>query len=495
MIITESYKPSTQVLSKQSEGAAKQKTQTKPRQAAQPAYQVDISPTGKRTEAKTRLEKMFNNIASSATLTCTNWTDEQKKEFASILEAAGQSGVEETIDEDAPKNDEGALTICEEGSLSLYSSCTAGICELKDIIDTSYGDGALLFYIDAERELENTGLVNPLHKEYQTVMDKYFTAASAVDQGGANTFRQLNLEFAGVAFAADEKDSSGKAAEEIAKGKYTWNEYNTAKGYASQLQQKAGVYVRAGDFDYPAQFGNYDYSFSYTYNGTIATAGIKQLDLMASHREAESVWIKAAQGDYKNSREVVDALKNGGFDEAAKGYEKMLSAYAKGKGCTIEDIMQSEFNQNCSSLWEAAVGADKFKEMQAQYGNNKSFTYSASELDNAYRDGQTEAAMIRDASGARDPELWYVTADGQAHDADGIKNTKRARTEAIMPTPTNQLIIALQKELKDLRKQQESLKSGEIDKEKREARTQTINTRIQTIQMEISSYLATMNKK
>ena len=147
MIITESYKPSTQVLSKQSEGAAKQKTQTKPRQAAQPAYQVDISPTGKRTEAKTRLEKMFNNIASSATLTCTNWTDEQKKEFASILEAAGQSGVEETIDEDAPKNDEGALTICEEGSLSLYSSCTAGICELKDIIDTSYGDGALLFYI------------------------------------------------------------------------------------------------------------------------------------------------------------------------------------------------------------------------------------------------------------------------------------------------------------------------------------------------------------
>ena len=122
-------------------------------------------------------------------------------------------------------------------------------------------------------------------------------------------------------------------------------------------------------------------------------------------------------------------------------------------------------------------------------------TYSASELDNAYRDGQTEAAMIRDASGARDPELWYVTADGQAHDADGIKNTKRARTEAIMPTPTNQLIIALQKELKDLRKQQESLKSGEIDKEKREARTQTINTRIQTIQMEISSYLATMNKK
>lgn len=495
MIITERYTPSTQALSPQSEGTAKQKTRTESKQPAQPAYQVDISSTGKSTQTKTHREEMLDKIARHATLTCPNWTDEQKKAFASILEAAGPSGTAEAIDEDPPKNDEGALTICEEGSLSLYSSSTAGICELKDIIDTSYGDGALLFYIDAERELENTGLVNPLHKEYQTVMDKYFTAASAVDQGGANTFKQLNLEFAGVAFAADEKDSSGKAAQEIAKGKYTWNEYNMAKNYASQLQQKAGVYVRAGDFDYPAQFGNYDYSFSYTYNGTIATAGIKQLDLMANHREAESIWIKAARGGYKNSRELTDALKNGGFTEAAKGYEKMLSGYAKDKDCTIEDIMQSEFNQNCSSLWEAAVGSDKFKEMQAKYGHNRHFTYSARELDNAYRDGQKEAAMIRDAGGARDPELWSVTADGQAHDADGIKNTRRAKTEAIMPTSTNKPIIALQRELKDLRKQLGSLKSGEMDKAQEENLTQKLNTRIQTIQLEISSYLETMGKE
>ena len=494
MIITEGYKPSTQVLSAQNEGAAKQKTQTEEKPAEQPAYQVDISSAGEHAQAKTRREEMLDKIARHATLTCPNWTDEQKKAFASILEAAGPSGTAETIDEDTPKNDEGALTICEEGSFSLYSSSTAGICELKDIIDTSYGDGALLFYIDAERELENTGLVNPLHKEYQTVMDKYFTAASAVDQGGVNTFRQLNLEFAGVAFAADEKDSSGKAAQEIAKGKYTWNEYNTAKNYASQLQQKAGVYVRAGDFDYPAQFGNYDYSFSYTYNGTIATAGIKQLDLMANHREAESVWIKAARGGYKNSREVVDALKNSGFAEAAKGYEKMLSAYAKGKDCTIDDIMQSEFNQNCSSLWEAAVGADKFKEMQAKYGNNRPFTYSARELDNAYRDGQEEGTMICDAGGARDPELWVETDDGQVYDADGIKNTKRARTEAIIPTSTNGPIVALQKELKDLRKQLESLKSGGMNKSQK-ALAQKLNDRIKTIQIEISSYLKIMDNK
>ena len=475
MIITERYKPVTQVLSKQSESAAKQKAQTKPQQAAQPAYQVDISPTSERAQAETRLAKMFNNIAEQTTLTFTNWTDEQKKAFASILEAAGESGVDKPFNIDDFKN--------------------TGVLDTTEAKPVLFkGDEILSLDIIFEQNLENSGAANPLYDAYQAVMDKYFTAASAVDQGRGNTFRQLNLEFAGVAFAADEKDSSGKAAQEIAKGKYTWNEYNTAKNYASQLQQKAGVYVRAGDFDYPAQFGNYDYSFSYTYNGTIATAGIKQLDLMANHREAESVWIKAAQGDYKNSREVVDALKNSGFAEAAKGYEKMLSSYAKVKDCTIEDIMQSEFNQNCSSLWEAAVGADKFKEMQAKYGNNRPFTYSARELDNAYRDGQEEGTMICDAGGARDPELWVETDDGQVYDADGIKNTKRARTEAIIPTSTNGPIVALQKELKDLRKQLESLKSGGMNKSQK-ALAQKLNDRIKTIQIEISSYLKIMDNK
>ena len=126
-----------------------------------------------------------------------------------------------------------------------------------------------------------------------------------------NTFKQLNLEFAGVAFSANEKYSSNDAAKQIAKGEYTWYEYTQARGYASQLQNKAGVYV---------QVGNYESSISYTYNGTIANVGIKQLDFMASHQEAESVWTKAMQGGYKNARELTDALKDGGFDDAAKQY-------------------------------------------------------------------------------------------------------------------------------------------------------------------------------
>ena len=133
--------------------------------------------------------------------------------------------------------------------------------------------------------------------------------------------------------------------------------------------------------------------------------------------------------------------------------------------------------------------------MQAQYSNNSHFTYSASDLDNAYRDGQKEATMIHSAASARAASIWFVTDDGQAYDVDGIKNTKRARTEAIMPTSSNQPIITLQKELKDLRKQLESLKSGETDQSQGKAQEQTLNTRIQTIQLQISSYLKNVNRK
>ena len=472
MIITESYKPSTQVLSAQNNGTAKPKTQAADKQSVQPAYQVEISPAGESAQAEDRLEKIFHNSAAHATLTLTDWTDDQKKAFASILKAAGKSDVDNPLCIDDFKMTD-ALEIVDIDKL--------------DTIDLFKGDGILWADITLEQKLENSGVFNPLHKEYQTVMDKYFTAASAVEQGGVSTFKQLNLEFAGVAFSANEKDRYNDAAKQIAKGEYTWNEYSQAKGYASQLQNKAGVYVQVGD---------YDSGLSYTYNGTIASVGVKQLDFMASHQEAESVWTKAMQGGYKNARELTDALKDGGFDDAAKGYEKMLNAHTEGKNWTIDDdIMQSEFTQECGNLWEAAVGSDKFKEMQAQYSNNSHFTYSASDLDNAYRDGQKESTMIHAAHGARNPSLWYVTDDGQVHDADGIKNTKRARTEAIMPTSSNQPIIALQKELKELRKQLESLKSGETDQSQGKAQEQTLNTRIQTIQLQISSYLKNINRK
>lgn len=469
LIITKSYKTSTQVLPAQNDGTAKQKNTMENKQSVQPAYQVDISPTGKRAQDEDRLKKMFNNIADQTTLTFTDWTDEQKKEFASILKAAGKSVVD-----NPPCIDDFEITDALE------------IVEPEIVDHFRGGDGLLAFDISAERLLENTGLANPLSKEYQSVMDKYFTAASTVDQGGVNTFKQLNLEFAGVAFSANEKYSSNKATQQIAKGEYTWKEYSQAKGYASQLQNKAGVYV---------QIGNYDSSLSYTYNGTIATVGIKQLDFMASHQEAESVWTKAMQGNYKNARELTDALKDGGFDDAAKGYEKMLSAHTEGKKWTIDNIMQSDFTQECGNIWDVAVGSDKFKEMRAQYSKNEHFTYSAGELDNAYRDGQKEATMIHSAASARATSIWFVADDGRTYDADGIKNTKRARTEAIMPTSSNQPIITLQKELKDLRKQLEALKSGETDKAQGEAKAQILNIRIQTIQLQISSYLETMNKK
>ena len=157
MIITESYKPSTQVLSAQNNGTAKQKTQAADKQSVQPAYQVDISPAGERAQAENRLEKMFHNSTAQATLTLTDWTDEQKKAFASILKAAGKSDVDNPLCIDDFKMTD-ALEIVDIDKL--------------DTIDLFKGDGILWADITLEQKLENSGVFNPLHKEYQTVMDK-----------------------------------------------------------------------------------------------------------------------------------------------------------------------------------------------------------------------------------------------------------------------------------------------------------------------------------
>ena len=80
------------------------------------------------------------------------------------------------------------------------------------------GENSLWADIIGERELQATGLVNPLHEKSQLVMDKYFQAASAVEQGGASTFRKLNLEFASVAYVANRQDRDYLADKDIAKG-------------------------------------------------------------------------------------------------------------------------------------------------------------------------------------------------------------------------------------------------------------------------------------
>ena len=440
------------------QAAAGKKEQTPNVQGAQPAYQVDISSEGESAQVTARIQKMLHNIASQTKDVFVNWTSEQKAAFNQAVDASNKKFAGQTTTEN-----EGALVVC----------------DLKDPADFFQGEGALWLDITAERSLEKTGLVNPLHEKSQAVMDKYFTAAAAVEKGGTDTFKRLNLEFAGVAFSANEKSNAANAAQEIAKGKYTWDEYNQAHSYAAELQNKAGVYVQA-------QAGGDEGSLSYSYNGTIVNVGIKQLDFMASHKEAETVWTKAMQGAYKNNRELTDALKTSGFDEAAKGYEKLLSNDVGGQPQALDNIMQTEFSQESGKLWSAAVGADKFKELQAKYSGNQHFTYSASILDKAYRDGQKEADIIHGAAADREPRNWYVTADGQVEETDGQVED----TDGI-----NSQIGPLRQELKDLRKQLESLKSSNMADDQKASMTKNIKNRMQTIQQEINSLMENATKK
>lgn len=184
--------------------------------------------------------------------------------------------------------------------------------------------------------------------------------------------------------------------------------------------------------------------------------------------------------------------------QPTKSYKKLLSNNVSGQTQTMDNIMQNGFSQESGKLWSAAVGEDKFKELQAKYSGNQHFTYSAGNLAQALRDGKKEADIIHGAASDREPRNWYVTADGQVEDADGIQNTKQARTETVFPAGSalaGGQIDTLQQELKDLRKQLESLKSSNMVDDQKESMIKNIKNRMQTIKQEINSFMENATKK
>lgn len=420
-------------------------------QSVSPAYQVDISPAGEQAQFRERIQSLFGQLktqgnANIAVATASDW---------------------ETLKSGSLKGESYMPISDEYGDVLVY-------CEPNDPKEFFLGDGGLWSDIVAERALEATGLVEPLHEKSQQVMDKYFQAASAIEQGGASAFRKLNLEFAGVAYAANQKDLAYFVDKGIAQGSFTREEYNQAQSYAAKLQSTAGVFV---------QVSTGDATFSYSYNGTIASVGVKTLNLMAAHEEAEAVWTKAVQGQFQNNGEVLDTLKAGGFADAAQGYEGLLRSHVT-KYWTMDYFMQSAFVQEKGKLWEAAVGKDKLADFQAQYGGSGHFTYTAQQLSQAYLNGQQEAELIHSAPGDRDPSDFYVTEDGRL-----IKRDAKSKEQAAAGKPGNSTeaqINALQEKIQRLRQQLSALhKNPHLSPEDMTRQTENYQKQIETFQRQI----------
>ena len=435
--------------------AASQRTQAAQTQRVSPAYQVEISPAGEKAQLRERMESLYEQ-----------WK-KQGRENVPKITTAPANGVEAFLARAAEKA---------AGNLPVSDEYADVLIDCGDNTDELFlGENSLWADIIGERELQATGLVNPLHEKSQLVMDKYFQAAFAVEQGGASTFRKLNLEFASVAYVANRQDRDYLADKDIAKGIYTREEYVKAQGFTAKLQNKAGVFVQASSGDG---------TFSYSYNGTIASVGVKCLNIMASHEEAEAVWINAVQGKYQNNGEVTAALKAGGFTEAAEDYAAFLGSHTT-RRLTMADMMQAGFEQEDSTIWNAAVGRDKFAAFQAQYGGNGHFTYTAKQLSQAYQNGQQEAELIHKATSDRDPSDFYVTEDGRAIKRNA-QQKESSEGENKRSSSAEAQINALQEKIKRIRQQLSALhKNPNLSPEEQTRQSENYKKQIETFQRQI----------
>ena len=125
-----------------------------------------------------------------------------------------------------------------------------------------------------------------------------------IAKGGKKAMLEYNLMFAGTAAYATVQVTDGYATKFIEKEIYTQDQYNKIKIFATDLQNKSGVFV-SPSFDWKNATGS---EIKYSYMGALCSIGVDKLDFMESHREADEIWTQLAQGAYKNNRELLLSL-------------------------------------------------------------------------------------------------------------------------------------------------------------------------------------------
>ncbi|EGK62461.1 hypothetical protein HMPREF9081_0208 [Centipeda periodontii DSM 2778] len=347
------------------------------------------------------------------------------------------------------------------------------------------GDQILGINIYAEHWTEKKGVENPLYAEADERFESYRSVIDKVRAGGASAFRQYNLKFAGMAALANNAYADEELGKRIARGHTTVEEYTRAKSYANELQNRAGVFV-AVDFSSPST--RFAARIRYEYNGSLANIGVKELDFMARHKEASDVWVKAAQGAYKNHAEIVSALKKSGRDDTAVAYQEFLGGLTR-RHYSLDEAMRANFSYAHGELWEAATNdADGYDRLQrSMRGNdNASIRYTQGEMSRALSDGVDEIKFLHRLSRQRDPLHLIQTADGRWVKANEAQQSDKNARRHDNP---------LDQELANLRKQLAEVKKSAMSDDQKQPLITSIQNRINTILAQRLSELTAESKK
>ena len=271
----------------------------------------------------------------------------------------------------------------------------------------------------------------------------------------------------------------------IARGHTTRAEYTRAKSYANELQNRAGVFV-AVDFSSPStKFAAW---IRYEYNGSLANIGVKELDFMARHKEAGDVWVKAAQGAYKNHAEITAALKDAGLDDTATAYQEFVGGLTR-RHYSLDEAMRANFSYVHGELWEAATNdADGYDRLQHSMrdNDNASIRYTQGEMSRALSDGADEIKFLHRLSRQRDPLHLIQTADGHWVKANEAQQSDKSARRHDNP---------LDQELANLHKQLAEGKKSAMSDDQKQPLITSIQNRINTILAQRLSELTAESKK
>ena len=347
------------------------------------------------------------------------------------------------------------------------------------------GDQILGINIYAEHWTEKKGVENPLYAEADERFESYRSVIDKVRAGGASAFRQYNLKFAGMAALANNAYADEELGKRIARGHTTVEEYTRAKSYANELQNRAGVFV-AVDFSSPST--KFAARIRYEYNGSLANIGVKELDFMARHKEAGDVWVKAAQGAYKNHAEITAALKDAGLDDTATAYQEFVGGLTR-RHYSLDEAMRANFSYAHGELWEAATNdADGYDRLQHSMrdNDNASIRYTQGEMSRALSDGADEIKFLHRLSRQRDPLHLIQTADGRWVKANEAQQSDKSARRHDNP---------LDQELANLRKQLAEVKKSAMSDDQKQPLITSIQNRINTILAQRLSELTAESKK
>ena len=361
------------------------------------------------------------------------------------------------------------------------------------------GDEILGMDLYTERRVQKRlDFFTPLYTEADTKFEKYRNVATKIQRGGETEFRKYNLMFAAMAAISNKEYADAELNKRISRGHTTREEYIRATSYASELQNRAGVFVTA-DLDSPGVA--HANGIRYEYNGSLANIGVKQLDFMARHREADDIWVKVAQGAYNSHGEILSALKDAGLNDTANAYRESLSRLTRGKFFTIDDALKSGVYHETGDLWRAALNEkgqeNTYAQLQRSIRGNDTSTirYTASEIDEALSEGADEVKFLRNMIADRDPAFQYQLPDGRWTRARTKQELAGKNVQGDEETESRKKNNPLDAELRKLRNQLETVKKSYMPPDQKEELITSIKKRINTILIQMVAAQKGANKK